>query len=112
MTAPPSNPKEHGMLTSNIKTARNDIKTLLQDARELFREASLVTGEHAEELRAKGMEMLDVALERGQALQAVAVEKGKVAARQTDEYVRGHPWQAVAASAGAGLLIGLLCARR
>lgn len=100
------------MLTSNIKTVRNDMKTLMQDARELFREASLVTGEKADELRARGMTMLDAALERAQALQTVALERGKVAARQTDEFVHEHPWPAVAVSAGAGLLIGLLLARK
>lgn len=100
------------MLTSNIKTVRNDMKTLVQDAQDLFREASLATGEKAEELRAKGMVMLETALERAHELQTVAVEKGKVAAKQTDEFVHEHPWQAVAVSAGVGLLLGMLIARK
>lgn len=100
------------MLTSNIKTVRNDMKTLVHDAQELFREASMATGEKAEELRAKGMALLEVAIERAHELQAVAVEKGKVAAKQTDEFVHAHPWQSVAISAGVGLLVGLLIARK
>ena len=100
------------MLTSNIKTVRNDMKTLVQDAQELFREAGMATGEKAEELRAKGMVMLESALEKAHELQAVALEKGKVAAKNTDEFVQQHPWQAVAVSAGVGLLIGMLIARK
>ncbi|HEY4541922.1 MAG TPA: DUF883 family protein [Noviherbaspirillum sp.] len=100
------------MLTSNIKTVRNDMSTLMQDAQELFREASTATGAKADELRAKGMALLETALEHAHELQTVAVEKGKVAARQTDEFVHAHPWQAVAVSAGIGLLVGMLISRK
>lgn len=100
------------MLTSNIKTVRNDMKTLMRDAQDLFREASQATGEKAEELRSKGLVMLDAATEMAQELQAVALEKGKEAAQATDEFVQEHPWQAVAISAGLGLLIGLLISRK
>jgi ElaB/YqjD/DUF883 family membrane-anchored ribosome-binding protein len=40
------------------------------------------------------------------------VDKGKQAARVTDEYVHDHPWRAVAVAAGIGLIIGLLIGRR
>lgn len=100
------------MLTSNIKTVRNDMKTLVKDAQELFREASLVTGEKAEELRAKGLALLDTAMEKAQEIQTVAVEKGKVAAQSTDEFVHEHPWKAVGIAAGIGLLVGLLISRK
>lgn len=100
------------MLTSNIKTVRNDMKTLVKDAQELFREASLVTGEKAEELRARGLALLDTAMEKAQEIQTVAVEKGKVAAQSTDEFVHEHPWKAVGIAAGIGLLVGLLISRK
>jgi ElaB/YqjD/DUF883 family membrane-anchored ribosome-binding protein len=100
------------MLTSNIKTVRHDMSTLVQDAQELFREATFATGEKAEELRNKGLVLLDAALERAQELQAVAVEKGKEVAQTTDEFVHENPWKAVAISAGVGLLVGLLISRR
>ena len=100
------------MLTSNIKTVRNDMKTLLKDAQELFREASEVTGEKAEELRAKGLVLLDTAMEKAQEAQAVALEKGKAAAQGADEFVHQNPWKAVAISAGVGMLIGMLVARK
>lgn len=100
------------MLTSNIKTVRNDMKTLVKDAQELFREAGHATGEKAEELRAKGLVLLDSAMEKAQEMQAIAIEKGKVAARTTDEFVHENPWKAVGIAAGAGLLIGMLISRK
>ena len=100
------------MLTSNIKTVRNDMKTLVKDAQELFREAGLATGEKAEELRARGLVLLDKAMEKAQEVQTVAVEKGKVAAQSTDEFVHEHPWKAVGIAAGIGLLVGMLISRK
>lgn len=100
------------MLTSNIKTVRNDMKTLVKDAQELFREAGHATGEKAEELRAKGLVLLDSAMEKAHEMQAIAIEKGKVAARTTDEFVHENPWKAVGIAAGAGLLIGMLISRK
>jgi ElaB/YqjD/DUF883 family membrane-anchored ribosome-binding protein len=40
------------------------------------------------------------------------VDKTKAAARTTDEYVHDNPWTSVAVSAGLGLVIGWLLARR
>ena len=100
------------MLTSNIKTVRNDMKTLVKDAQDLLREASLATGEKADELRAKGLALLELATEKAHEVQALAVEKGKVAAQTTDEFVHEHPWKAVGIAAGVGLVVGLLISRR
>ncbi|WP_414691155.1 DUF883 family protein [Noviherbaspirillum sp.] len=100
------------MLNSNIKTVRNDMKTLVKDAQELFREASHTTGEKAEELRARGLVMLDTAMEKAQEVQAAAIEKGKAAAHTTDEFVHDHPWKAVGIAAGVGLIVGMLISRR
>jgi ElaB/YqjD/DUF883 family membrane-anchored ribosome-binding protein len=100
------------MLTNNIKTVRTDMRTLVRDAQELFREASLATGEKAEELRSRGLVLLDAAMEKAQEVQSVAVERSKVAAQSTDEYVRANPWQAMGVAAGAGLLLGMLMSRR
>ena len=43
------------MKASTLKTTRSDMKTLVKDAQELFREATSSTGERAEELRARGL---------------------------------------------------------
>jgi ElaB/YqjD/DUF883 family membrane-anchored ribosome-binding protein len=88
------------------------MKTLVRDAQELFREATAVTGEKADELRSKGLDMLETALSRAQEMQTAAIETGKEIAESTDDFVRENPWKAVAISAGVGLLVGMLIARK
>ncbi|MFC7515497.1 YqjD family protein [Herbaspirillum sp. GCM10030257] len=100
------------MLNSNIKTVRNDMRTLIKEAQDLFREATQSTGGKADELRAKGLSLLDTAMDRAQEVQSMAVEKSKVAAQSTDEFVQTNPWKAVGIAAGAGLVVGLLLSRR
>ncbi|MGV3655009.1 MAG: DUF883 family protein, partial [Noviherbaspirillum sp.] len=91
---------------------RTDMSTLIRDAQELFREATASNGMKAEELRAKGLELLDTAMAKAQDVQAAAMETGKEMADTADSYVQENPWRAVAISAGIGLLIGMLVARR
>jgi ElaB/YqjD/DUF883 family membrane-anchored ribosome-binding protein len=100
------------MLESNIKTVRNDMRTLVKDAQELFREATSSTGDRAEELRNKGLILLDVAMEKAQEVQAAAMETGKEVMQTTDEFVQRNPWPAVAISTGIGVLVGMLLARK
>ncbi|RJG07552.1 DUF883 family protein [Noviherbaspirillum cavernae] len=100
------------MLASNIKTVRHDMNALLKDAQALFLEAASVTGDRADELRARGMALLEAAMDKAQDVQAVAFEKGKEAAQSADEFVHENPWKAVAISTGIGLLVGLLISRK
>lgn len=99
------------MTTPAFKTVRNDMKTLVKDAQELFHEAAAATDEKADKLRAKGMNLLDAAIFKAQNAQAVAIEKSKAVAATTDEYVQDNPWLAVAISAGVGLLVGIILGR-
>lgn len=100
------------MFTSHLKTSRNDMKSLVRDAQDLFREATSATGETADALRSKGLTMLDAALAKAQDVQAAALDTGKELATTADDYVQENPWRAVALSAGVGLLIGLLMGRK
>ena len=40
------------------------------------------------------------------------MDQAKEAAKAADEYVREHPWGAVGIAAVAGLLVGVMIARR
>jgi len=100
------------MVANNIKTVRNDMKTLVKDAQDLLREASLASGDKADELRARGLAMLETAMDKAHEVQALALEKGKAAAHTTDEFVHAHPWKAVGIAAGIGLVLGMLISRR
>jgi ElaB/YqjD/DUF883 family membrane-anchored ribosome-binding protein len=100
------------MLESNFRTVRTDMKTLIRDAQELFREATSASGGRAEELRNRGLSLLDAAMDKAQDAQAAALETGKELAGSADDYVRENPWRAVAISAGIGLIAGMLIGRR
>lgn len=90
----------------------SDLKTVFNDAEDLVKlsasDASGKFGEVRERLQAK------LAQTRTQlsALEESVVEKTKVAAKATDEYVHEHPWKSIGVAAGVGLLIGVLLARR
>lgn len=90
----------------------SDIKTVLNDAEELLKQAASTTGERAAELRESALARLKQAKEKAADVQVVVVEKGKKAARVTDDYVHEHPWQALGIAAGIGLLAGLLINRK
>ncbi|MES2536043.1 MAG: DUF883 family protein [Pseudomonadota bacterium] len=100
------------MLESNLKTTRTDMKSLVQDAQDLFREATSATGLKADELRTKGQALLDTALAKAQDAQAAALDTGKEIAESADMYVQENPWKAVAIAGGVGFLLGLLLARK
>jgi ElaB/YqjD/DUF883 family membrane-anchored ribosome-binding protein len=100
------------MLESNIKLVNNDVKILIKDAQALFQSATALTGEKAEEMRIRAMRVLDTALVKAQELQANALIAGKEMAVSADGYVKEKPWQAIAAAAGVGLLVGMIVARK
>jgi ElaB/YqjD/DUF883 family membrane-anchored ribosome-binding protein len=100
------------MLESNIEIVKKDLHTLVKDAQELFQAATLLTGEKADELRNRGMRLLDAAQEKAQRVQAVAMQTGREIVHTTDDFVQDNPWQAIGVAAGAGLLLGLLIGRR
>jgi ElaB/YqjD/DUF883 family membrane-anchored ribosome-binding protein len=100
------------MLASNVKTVRNDMKTLLRDAQDLFHEATSATGEKADELRQKGISLLEAATVKAQELQSAAVETGKEIAETADDFVKENPWKSVAIAGVVGVLVGVLIARK
>ncbi|MGI4857899.1 MAG: DUF883 family protein [Janthinobacterium lividum] len=89
-----------------------DIKAVLADAEDLLKQAASTTGDRANELREKAMAQLKQAKEKAADVQVIVVEKGKAAARVTDDYVHDHPWQSLGMAAAAGFVIGLLINRK
>ena len=65
-----------------------------------------------EELRGKGVALLDTALAKAQDAQSSTVEAGRKMAASVGGYVRENPWGAVAVLAGVGLLLGAFIGRR
>ena len=100
------------MLENNLKTVRTDLRSLLRDAQNLFREATSSTGMKAEDLRARGLDLLDSAMVKAQDIQSVARDTSKEVVDTADSYVKDNPWRAVVIAAGAGVLLGVMIGGR
>lgn len=89
-----------------------DIKTSLDQAEKLLREAAATTGEKADDLRERALS----ALRQGRSVltetQESLLEQGRKVVETTDEYVQSNPWKAVGVAGVAGLLLGALLSRR
>ncbi|CUI04116.1 DUF883 family protein [Massilia sp. P8910] len=99
-------------LNGNVSAVQTDVKTLVKDAQTLLSAAAALTGEKAEDMRARGMEMLDVALNKASQVQGQAIVKGKELAQTADVYVKDNPWRTIAAAASVGLLVGVILGRK
>lgn len=88
--------------------AFSELQALIEESDKLLKDSSTLVGEEAETLRAQ------VSLKLRQAMESVASvrEKTKPVVEATENYIGVHPWQTVAASAGFGLIVGLLLGRR
>lgn len=89
-----------------------DFKVVIADAEALLKATVNQGGEAMATVRAKAQESLSIAKLKMADAQYALMEKTKVAARVTDDYVHDKPWKAVGIAAGAGLIIGLLISRR
>ena len=90
----------------------SDLRAVVADSEELLKATSGEIGEKAAEARAKVQESLRAARVRIEKLDDEVLEHIQTAAKATDQYVREHPWGAVGVAAAAGILVGVLIARR
>lgn len=89
-----------------------DFKVVVADVEELLRATASQAGEKVSAVRERLQDSLHRAKVKLAEAEDIVVDKGKQAARVTDEYVHDHPWRAVAVAGGIGLIIGLLIGRR
>jgi len=97
---------------AHASNASSDIKDLVRDAQSMLSAAAALTGDKAEELRSRGMELLDRALGRAGRYQDAALEKGRELAHDADVYVKDNPYRTLAVAAGIGVLLGVLLSRK
>ncbi len=95
-----------------FNNAQADVKTLVKDAQTLLTAAAALTGEKADELRGRGMALLDTAMGKASQVQGQALVKGKELAQSADVYVKDNPWRTIAAAASVGLLLGVILGRK
>jgi ElaB/YqjD/DUF883 family membrane-anchored ribosome-binding protein len=90
----------------------HDFKAVVADAEALLKATAGQGGETMAAARAKVLESLSAAKAKMSDAEAALVARTKAAAKATDEYVHGHPWQAIGIAASVGVVIGLLIGRR
>lgn len=96
----------------NMQSFNSDIKNVVKEAQELFRTAAVLTGEQAEDVRSRGMRLLDSAIDSAHQAQHGAVVASKEMAASADHYVKENPWRIISVAAGMGVLLGVVMARR
>jgi len=103
-------------MNTSVTTSKDklvdDLRIVVADAEELLKATANQTGERIAAARARAGESLQVAKARLDDVQAAVVERTKVAARATDDYVHDNPWQAIGIAATVGLILGALISRR
>jgi len=99
-------------ISGSMYATQSDVKALVRDAQSMLTAAASLTGEKAEELRARGMELLDRAMGGASLLPTQAVVKGKELAHTADAYVHDNPWRTMMIAGGVGFVLGVLLSRK
>jgi len=89
-----------------------DLKVVVADAEELLRATASQAGEKVGVARERIQASLASARVKLAETERAVLDKAKLAASATDEYMHEHPWHAVGVAAVIGLLLGALINRR
>lgn len=89
-----------------------DLRLMVADAEELLKATANQTGEVAAVARARIQESLKVVKSRLRAAESAVIERTRQSAKVADQYVHANPWQSIGISACAGVIVGMLVARR
>jgi ElaB/YqjD/DUF883 family membrane-anchored ribosome-binding protein len=89
-----------------------DFRAVVSDTEELLRATANQTGERIAQARSRVEESLRESKRRLEELEDNALERARVAAKRTDEYVREHPWESIGIAGAVGVLFGMLISRR
>jgi ElaB/YqjD/DUF883 family membrane-anchored ribosome-binding protein len=89
-----------------------DFQAVIADTEELMKSVSSDGAGKTQALRDKVQENLKQARGYLQDIEETVVDKSKVAARATDEYVHENAWRTVGIAVGVGILIGMLLRNR
>jgi ElaB/YqjD/DUF883 family membrane-anchored ribosome-binding protein len=89
-----------------------DLKVVVADAEELLRATASQAGEKAAAARERIQASLASAKVKLADAERAVMEKTKLAARATDEFVHENPWRAVGIAAAIGFVLGVLISRR
>ena len=89
-----------------------DLRLVMSDAEELLRATVNQAGEGAAAARARIQDSLQTVKARMVTAEDAVIERTRQAAKDADQYVHDNPWQAIGISACAGVIVGMLIAKR
>jgi len=89
-----------------------EFRNMIADSEELLKAAATVSGEGFTAARSKFEEKLGRAKAALAGVSQPVFDRTRQSATAADHYVRGNPWTAAGIAMAAGLLIGILAARR
>jgi ElaB/YqjD/DUF883 family membrane-anchored ribosome-binding protein len=101
-------------ITSSIPMDKlmEELHQMVADAEELLVSTANQTGDGAATARARIQKSLHLVKARLVTAETAVIERTRQAAKATDEYVHDNPWKAIGISACAGVIVGMLVARR
>ncbi|HEX5125979.1 MAG TPA: hypothetical protein VFW00_04495 [Rhodocyclaceae bacterium] len=100
------------MSTDKQDKTLTEAEAMIADAEMFLNEMSDEIGKESEAVLAQVKARLKVARRKLADLEKTAIEKTKVVAEATDEYVHDNPWASIGIAAAAGMVIGMLIARK
>ena len=89
-----------------------DFRAVRESVEDLMRATADLGGERIAALRTRVDESLKLMKERVSGVSGAVAERARADARAANTYVHENPWKTVGIAAGAGLLMGVLLARR
>ena len=95
-----------------IEKLMEELKLMVADAEELLVSTANQTGEATSIARSKIQKSLGVVKGRLHSAENALIDRTRQAAKVTDQYVHDNPWKAIGISACAGVIVGMLFARR
>jgi ElaB/YqjD/DUF883 family membrane-anchored ribosome-binding protein len=104
--------REPGARQSPQSGGSSELHNFFADIEDLIRATTSLTGDELEKAKAKLNERVSAAKAMVEKMGCAVADRARNTARVTDDYVHGHPWQAIGASAVVGLLLGALLGRR
>jgi ElaB/YqjD/DUF883 family membrane-anchored ribosome-binding protein len=96
----------------DTRVLAEDMRRLVDDAEALLQHAVQGTGQEYTKARHRLEQSLLAAKGRMGEMKDAAFERGRDAAKASDEYVRRHPWESIGVAAAVGVALGLLIGRR
>jgi|SRR5690242_4120657 ElaB/YqjD/DUF883 family membrane-anchored ribosome-binding protein len=98
-----------GIMAKNAREKLlDDFHAVISDTEELMKSVSNESGGKTQALRARIEENLKQARGYLHDFEGTVVDKSRVAARKTDEYVHENAWRTIGIAVGIGVLIGFL----